>query len=76
MIKLRRRHAPLIFGCIQSAMTTGIATAIASYQSLGAADFLLGWLTSWGLAWMTMLPIVVGLAPSIQRGVNSLTVPD
>lgn len=71
--KLSRRHAPFVYGIIQAAITTATATAIATYQGMGAGGFPLHWLTSWGMAWLTMLPVVIGVSPLIQRTVLSLT---
>lgn len=74
--RVPRQFAPYIFGSIQSALTTGIATAIATYQSGGIAlNFMSRWLSSWGVSWLVMLPLVVGFAPIIQRLVMMITRP-
>lgn len=61
---------------IQAAITTAVATAIATYQGMGASGFPFQWMLSWGLAWLTMLPVVIGVSPLIQRAVLALTVPE
>jgi Protein of unknown function (DUF2798) len=74
MARLAQRWAPLIYGVIQAAITTGVATAIATHQ---LTDFKLRfageWLFAWGLAFLTMLPVVTFVSPFIQRCVSALT---
>jgi hypothetical protein len=74
MARLPQRWAPLIYGVIQAAITTGVATAIATLQ---LTDFKLRfveeWLFAWGLAFLTMLPVVIFVSPLIQRCVLALT---
>ena len=74
MPKLPRRYAPFIYGLIQAAITTALATAIATKQMAPPGTQILSyWLSSWGLSWLTMLPVVVLVAPFIQRAVLFLT---
>ena len=74
MARLPQRWAPLIYGVIQAAITTGVATAIAT---LPLTDFKLRfmeeWLFAWGLAFLTMLPVVIFVSPLIQRCVLAMT---
>jgi len=74
MARLPRQWAPLIYGVIQAAITTGVATAIATLQ---LTDFKLRfveeWLFAWGLAFLTMLPVVIFVSPFIQPCVLALT---
>lgn len=74
MRRLPRRFVPYVYGMIQAAITTGVATAIAAGQ-LATPDmhFVRYWLSCWLLSWATMLPVVVLVAPLIQRIVASLT---
>ncbi|HEY2185866.1 MAG TPA: DUF2798 domain-containing protein [Xanthobacteraceae bacterium] len=75
MARLPRQYAPLIFGIIQAAITTAVATAIATHQLAGfSMRFVEEWLSTWGVAFLTMLPVVVFVAPFIQRCVLALTV--
>lgn len=77
MPKLPRRCAPFVYGVIQAAITTAIATAIATRQILGGGmEFFWYWVSCWALSWFTMLPVVILVAPLIQRAVLSLTVQD
>jgi hypothetical protein len=75
MAPLPQQYAPLVYGIIQAAITTAVATAIATHQ-LTAFNmrFVEEWLFAWGLAFLTMLPVVVFVAPFIQRCVLALTV--
>jgi hypothetical protein len=66
MLGIPRRYSHFVFGVIQSGLTCAIAAAIASVPSLATHDFLAHWLLSWGVAWVTMLPVVVLAAPAIR----------
>jgi hypothetical protein len=74
MPRLPPQYAPLAYGIIQSALTTAVASAIATHQLIGfGIRFPSEWLSSWLLAFLTMLPVVVFVAPVIQRCVAKLT---
>lgn len=74
MARLPHRYAPFLFAVIQAGMTTGLATALATHQALAFGErFWAHWLSAWGLAWVTMVPVVVAAAPFIQRSVLFLT---
>lgn len=76
MPRVPKHYAPFIYGVIQSGLTTAIATGIAAYQMTGFdSHFAARWMMAWGFAWLTMLPIVIGFSPLIQRAVNALTEP-
>lgn len=65
------RLALLLYGVVQAALTTGIATLIGSWRlSATIADFLANWTMSWALAWITMLPVVIFASPAIRRAVE------
>ena len=76
MILLPHRFSPVVYGVIQAAITTGVATAIATWR-LAEFDMRLveNWLATWAIAWLTMLPVVVFVAPLIQRFVRTVTAP-
>lgn len=77
MRRLPRRFSPLAYGIIQAAITTGVATAIATHQAMGlSSGFLVSWGSSWAMSWLTMLPIVVGISPLVQRAVTAITLAD
>ncbi len=75
MPRIPHAYAPFVYGIIQAAITTAVATAIATDKSMGLGGFLPAWLKSWGLAWLTMLPVVIGISPLIQRAVLAVTEP-
>ena len=75
MARLPQQYAPLVYGLIQAAITTAVATAIATRQLTDFhMQFVKKWLSAWGLAFLTMLPVVVFVSPFIQRCVLALTV--
>ena len=75
MARLPQQYAPLVYGIIQAAITTAVATAIATYQLTHFnMRFVEEWLFAWGVSFLTMLPVVVFVAPFIQRCVLALTV--
>ena len=74
MLRIPRRHAHFVFGVIQAGLTSAIAAAIASVPFLSASDFMVHWLSSWLIAWITMVPVVLLAAPLIRRLVHALTV--
>jgi Protein of unknown function (DUF2798) len=62
-----RRYAHFLFAAMQSALTSSIAAAIASFNLIWAGGFLGHWLRSWAVAWVLMLPVVIIAAPAISR---------
>jgi len=75
MIRLSHKHAPLAYGVIQAAITTAVATAVATQQmTVFNIRFLQEWLSAWGLAFLTMLPVVIFVSPLIHRCVLALTI--
>lgn len=73
MLPIPRRYAHFLFGVIQSGLTSGIASLIASLSLLNDGTFLLNWLKSWLIAWLIMLPVVIFAAPFIQTLAVRLT---
>ena len=73
MLPIPRRHAHFVFGVIQSGLTSSIAAAIASSSFFAEGSFLRHWLTSWLIAWVTMLPVVLFAAPLIRSLAVALT---
>lgn len=72
-LKAPRRHAHFVYGVIQSGLTTALATAVATFNSLATESFLFHWLRSWAIAWALMLPVVVAAAPLLRRLTLCLT---
>lgn len=77
MPPLPSRYAPFVYGIIQAAITTAVATGIATCQAMDPGLLLLErWATAWLMAFLTMLPVVIFVAPLIQRAVLALTTAD
>ncbi len=75
-MKIPHRHAPHLYGIMQSGLTTAIAATIATYRQTGmGGEFGTEWLLAWTVAWVTMLPIVIFLSPFIQRAVEAVVEP-
>lgn len=68
-----RRYVHLVYGVLQSGLTSGVASGIASLPFWATGGFWRAWLTAWGIAWLTMLPLVVFAAPLIQKLAYALT---
>ena len=73
MPKISRRYAHFRYGATQSGITSGVATAVASFRFLSEGAFLTNWLQSWLTSWALMVPIVLIAAPIIQRLTRSMT---
>ena len=71
-----RRYAHFFFAAMQSALTSLIAAAIASFNLIWVGGFLGHWLWSWAVAWVLMLPVVIAAAPAISRLSELMTRPD
>jgi hypothetical protein len=71
-----RRYAHFLFAAIQSALTSSIAAAIASFNLIWVGGFLGHWLRSWAVAWIVMLPVVILAAPAILRLSEFMTRPN
>ena len=67
-----QKFAPYAYGILQAALTTAVATAIAIYPlAHSSMEFMERWMLAWGIAWVTMLPVVLLASPIIQRAVHS-----
>jgi hypothetical protein len=71
-----RRYVHFLFAAIQSALTSSIAAAIASFNLIWVGGFLGHWLRSWAVAWIVMLPVVILAAPAILRLSEFMTRPN
>jgi hypothetical protein len=75
MVRLPQQYAPLVYGIIQAAITAAVATGIATHQLTDFnMRFVQDWLFAWGIAFLTMLPLVIFVSPFIQRCVLALTI--
>lgn len=73
MLGIPRRFSHFVYGVIQSCLTCGIAAGVASLPFLATGSFILHWVQSWLLAWLTVLPIVLFAAPAIRKLTQFLT---
>jgi peptidoglycan/LPS O-acetylase OafA/YrhL len=72
---LPQRYAPYAYGILQAAITTAVATAIAIYPlAHSSMEFFERWTFAWGIAWLTMLPVVLVASPIIHRAVQAIFV--
>ncbi len=72
MLPISRRHAHYVFAVMQSGLTTGVATGVASLP-FWSKGFFLHWLLAWLGSWVVMLPIVIGAAPLLRRLAHRIT---
>jgi len=73
MFGIPRRYSHFIFGVIQAGLTSLIAAGIASFPSPNPVQFFSHWLSSWLVAWIAILPVVVLAAPAIRAISVALT---
>jgi hypothetical protein len=70
------RCAPFVYGVIQAAITTGVASAVATLRVAPLSSaWIADWLVAWAIAWAATLPLVVFAAPLMQRLVQAITSP-
>jgi len=67
MIKLPKRYGHFLYGVIQSGITTCLATAIATFGQGPLLAAAVRWLEAWLASWSLMIPVVLLIAPFIQR---------
>ncbi|TXH83422.1 MAG: DUF2798 domain-containing protein [Rhizobium sp.] len=73
MFSIPRRHSHVVFGVIQSGLTSLIAAAIASFPMIYSGGFMRNWIGSWLVSWSLMLPVVLFAAPFIRELAFRLT---
>jgi hypothetical protein len=73
MLRVPRSYAHLVYGVIQSGLTSAVAAAVASFDLLADGSFFTHWLWSLLVSWVLMLPIVLVAAPFVQRLTLRLT---
>lgn len=73
--KLPSWTAPYCFALIQSGLTCAIAAAIANRSIIAQRVFFEQWCTSWLLAWVTMIPVVLLAAKPIHRIITLIVKP-
>ncbi len=73
MFRIPQRYGHFIYGVIQSGVTCSIAAAIANFPFIKEGAFLQHWFRSWGVSWLTMLPVIVVASPLIRRLAERMT---
>ena len=71
--KVSKRYGHFFYGVVQSFITCGVTTCIASIPFVENGDFVSHWSKFWLISWATMLPVVLFAAPFIRRFTDSLT---
>jgi hypothetical protein len=72
-MRISARHGHFVFGAMQSAVTSLVASGIASRAFWSSGEFLLKWLHSWLFSWMVVLPVVLLAAPLLRKAVAWMT---
>jgi hypothetical protein len=73
-MKISRRHAPLLFGAILSAIMVAIVSAFVLVVNTGVhAGLAAQWLKSCATTWPVAFPTVTLLAPRVRGWVERVT---
>lgn len=63
----------ITFALTMGIITTGMISFILIYMNIGQSDkFPKIWLRSWGLSYLLVIPIILGLGPIVQKGINRM----
>lgn len=74
-MRIHRRHAPLLFGALLSAIMVAVVSAFVLIVNQGLVPgFAWLWLKSSATTWPIAFPTVTFLAPRVRRFVESVTV--
>jgi hypothetical protein len=73
MLPISRQYSHVVFGVIQSGLTSLVASGFGSAAMWGQEVFLRHWLLAWLAAWAAVLPLVLLAAPLIRRASEALT---
>ena len=75
-MRIPRRHAPIVFGAMLSAIMVAIVSAFVLALNHGLADgFAWLWLKSCATTWPVAFPTVTILAPRVRRVVDRICEP-
>jgi hypothetical protein len=65
---IHRRYQPVVFAFFMALLMSGIMSAVVTFFNVGAVpDFLSRWLHAWGMAFLVAFPIVLFIAPVVQK---------
>jgi hypothetical protein len=72
-MRIPRRHAPIVFGAILSAIMVCVVSAFVLALNHGVGDgFAILWLKSSATTWLVAFPTVTILAPRVRRMVDRI----
>jgi uncharacterized membrane protein len=58
----------IAFALLMGVVTTGVISFSLIYLNLGfGALFMKTWIRSWGMAYLIVIPVILGIAPRLQR---------
>ena len=72
-MKIPHRFSHYIFGVLQSGITCAVASGITVFGTANSENKFFDWLFAWSLSLITMLPIVIFIAPLLRRTVEQIT---
>jgi Protein of unknown function (DUF2798) len=72
-MKIPHKYGHFVFGVLQSGVTCAVASAIAVYKTNSGEHPIIDWLSTWGLSWIMMLPVVFLFAPILRKAVEKIT---
>jgi hypothetical protein len=72
-MKIPQHYGHYVFGILQSGVTCAVASAIAVFKTNHGDFEIIDWLSSWGLSWLTMLPVVFLFVPILRKAVEKIT---
>ena len=73
-MRIPRRHAPIAFGAVLSAIMVTVVSAFVLVINGGFHDgFVAQWLKSCATTWVIAFPTVTFLAPRVRRFVETIT---
>jgi len=63
----------IAFALIMGIITTGIISFTLISINIGfVSNFLVIWLKSWGMAYLTVIPVILLVGPIVQKLVNTM----
>jgi integral membrane sensor domain MASE1 len=67
-MKMKRK---IVFALIMGGITTGIISFTLIALNIGLGErFLMIWLKSWGMAYLIVIPVILIVAPRVQKWVD------
>ncbi|MBF0264173.1 MAG: DUF2798 domain-containing protein [Gammaproteobacteria bacterium] len=71
---LKPKYAPVMFGLLVSGLMTFIVSGISTINALGFnAGIMNKWLIAWLTTWTVAFPIILFVAPMVQKFIKHIT---